>query len=197
MLCSLRFLLQIPFPSQVESSGFRPDGPKNQPLPENFLAKHAGQLCSDGVTDAVKRPDGAGTRHQDGPPRFQFSAFIRPLLRNQFFQSPLPPLNPLFPTHRSVSNAVSGAARQKQIPSSQTPTPRADALAHLPYQRKLLTLRRKISSLIGTGPFVQVWNPHSMGYEDTQDSCRQRFLLVGVVLELPGWRSARGGVAAT
>jgi hypothetical protein len=49
-----------------------------------------GKLCSDGMTNAMKTPDCAGTRQPDGLSPFQFSAF-------QFFQSPLSPSTPFSP----------------------------------------------------------------------------------------------------
>ena len=85
-----------------------------KPLPKTILARRTGKLRSKPMNFPPKSPHPARSR-----PSAEHSSFQRfSFQRFSFSRSPLFPRNPLFPALRSGPTAVSGASRQKQIPSS-------------------------------------------------------------------------------
>ena len=91
------------------------------PLPKTILARWTGRLGSVPMIFPPNAPNPATSRPSAEHSSFQGFSFQR----FSFSRSPLSPRNPHFPALRSAPTAVSGASRQKQIPSSSPCKPLA------------------------------------------------------------------------
>jgi hypothetical protein len=98
------------------------------PLPKTILARRTGRLGSVPMIFPPNAPNPATSRPSAEHSYFRSFSFQR----FSYSRRPLFPRNPLFPALRSAPTAVSGASRQKQIPSSQGRTKRRERDAALP-----------------------------------------------------------------